>query len=180
MVVRDSALSSARRPPLSYLLPVVGVLAITLATQVHFELPFTPVPITGQTFVIVLWGLLFGMRQGALAASAYLVAGALGAPVFAGFTSLTDLWIPTSGYLLGFVPAAALAGWLKDRGWTHSLVPTIMAALIASIPIFLLGTPILAVFVGWENVIMLGVVPFLIGDIVKSVFAAIVVRLMEK
>ena len=106
MVLRDAALRASQRTPLTYLLPVFGALAITLATQVRVDLPFTPVPITGQTFVVVLWGLIFGWRQGALAASTYLAAGALGAPVFAGFTSLTAFWGPTSGYLLGFVPAA--------------------------------------------------------------------------
>ena len=72
------------------------------------------------------------------------------------------------------------ATWLKERGWTRNMVTTTVAALIASAPIFLLGTPVLAVFVGWENVMMMGVVPFLIGDVVKSVFAAVVVRSMER
>lgn len=179
MVVRDTALGSTLRTPLTYLLPVFGALAITLATQVRVDLPFTPVPITGQTFAVILWGLLFGARQGALAAAAYLTAGALGAPVFAGFASLTAFWGPTSGYLLGFVPAAALAGWLREQGWTRSVVATTLAGLIASAPIFVLGTPVLAVFVGWENVMMMGVAPFLIGDVVKSVFAAVIVRSLE-
>ncbi len=180
MLHRTATRSLVLPTPLSVVMPFIGAAAITLATQVRVDLPFTPVPITGQTFVVILWGLIFGMRQGALAAAAYLGAGALGAPVFAGFSSLTALWGPTSGYLMGFVPAAALAGWLKDKGWTRNVVSTTLAALIASIPIFLLGTPILAAFVGWNNVVMMGIVPFLVGDVVKSALAAIVVRSLER
>lgn len=180
MLLRTDTRTLVLPTPLSMVMPFIGAAAITLATQVRVDLPFTPVPITGQTFVVVLWGLLFGMRQGALAAAAYLGAGALGAPVFAGFTSLTALWGPTSGYLLGFVPAAALAGWLRDRGWTRTVYTAFAAAVVASAPIFLLGTPVLAAFVGWNNVVMMGIVPFLVGDVVKSALAAIVVRSVER
>ena len=179
-MVVDSSRGHVRSLPQSVVLTVAGAVAITLATQVRIDLPFTPVPITGQTFVVILWGLLFGSRQGALAAGTYLAAGALGAPVFAGFTSLVALWGPTAGYLLGFVPAAALAGWLQERGWTRNVGTTMLASLIASIPIFILGTPVLAAFVGWKSVLVMGVVPFLVGDVIKSALAAITVRTLSR
>jgi len=179
MVVRDSSLP-VRVTPLQFVMPLIGATVITLAAQVRIDLPFTPVPITGQTFAVVVWGLLFGSRQGALASAAYLMAGALGAPVFAGFTSLTALWGPTAGFLLGFVPAAWVAGGLRERGWTHHPIATFGAAMIASLPIFLLGVPVLASFVGWDNIMVMGVYPFVAGDVIKSGLAALTVYLFNK
>jgi len=149
-----------------------GAIALTLLSQLRVNLPFTPVPITAQSLGVILCGLLLGSKRGTLAVAAYLVAGALGAPVFAGFTSLPALWGPTSGYLLGFIPAAWLAGFLKETGWVKGFSSGFVVSLVASIPIFILGTPVLALFVGLNNVMMMGVVPFLIGDVVKSVIAA--------
>jgi biotin transport system substrate-specific component len=163
-------------PALRIALPLIGGIAITLASQLRVDLAFTPVPITGQTFAVILWGMLFGARQGAAAAATYLCAGALGLPVFAGFTSLTALWGPTAGYLVGFLPAAWIAGLFADRGLAKSFFGALVAAFTASLPIFILGTPVLALFVGWESVLMMGVVPFLVGNVIKSVLVASVVR----
>lgn len=163
-----------------YTLPLAGAVAIALASLVRIDLPFTPVPITGQTFAVVLWGLLFGSRQGASAAIAYLAAGALGAPVFAGFMSLTALWGPTAGYLIGFIPGAYVAGFLMERGFTNTVSGTFVASVIAAVPIFVFGTPVLAAFVGWDMVLTMGVVPFVAGLAIKSTLATAVVSLVQR
>lgn len=161
---------------MSIVLTVAGAATITAASQLSIHLPFTPVPITGQTFAVILWGLLFGARQGASAAATYLSAGLLGLPIFADFASMTALVGPTSGYLMGFVPAAWLAGYLRDAGWTRSYFGTFVSALLASLPILILGSFMLASYVGIENVWMMGVVPFVVGDVVKSALAALIAR----
>jgi biotin transport system substrate-specific component len=168
--------SRSRTIGMNVLLTLTGAVTITAASQLSFHLPFTPVPITGQTFAVILWGMLFGARQGASAAATYLAAGLFGLPVFADFTAMTAFAGPTSGYLLGFVPAAWLAGFLRDAGWTRSYVSAFIASLLASLPIFILGTAVLTAFVGIEQIWMMGVVPFLIGDVIKSALAALIAR----
>lgn len=163
-----------------FALPLAGAIAIALTSLIRIDLPFTPVPITGQTFAVVLWGLLFGSRQGAAAAVTYLAAGALGAPVFAGFMSITALWGPTAGYLIGFIPGAYVAGLLNERGWTNDVPTTFLASIIAAVPIFVFGTPVLAAFVGWDMVITMGVVPFIVGLGIKSVLATAVVAGVQR
>ena len=174
MIVKSETLRQYSTP-LQFAMPLIGATAILMATQVRIDLPFTPVPITGQTFAVILWGLLFGSRQGALASAAYLMAGAVGLPVFAGFTSLTALWGPTAGFLLGFVPAAWVAGWLKESGWTNTILSTFAAAVLSSLPIFIMGIPVLASFVGWSNIMTMGVYPFILGDVIKSILATMTV-----
>lgn len=164
----------------TFLLSASGTLAIILCSQLRVDLPFTPVPITGQTFAVVLWGLLFGSRAAVGAVTAYLAAGALGLPVFAGFASLPALWGPTSGYLIGFIPAAWLAGIFRDSGWTRTFIWGWLSAMIASMPIFIFGTGVLSVFVGVENAVIMGVVPFIVGDVIKSVIAAAITMAMQR
>jgi len=160
--------------PYTILMPLAGAVAITLASQVRIDLPGTPVPITGQTFAVLVWGLLFGGRQGFLAAATYLCAGAMGAPVFAGFTSLPALWGPTAGYLLGFLPGAWLAGTVAGSR-SASFLRLTAAGLIGHIPILLIGALVMQTFTGWQFTLTMGVVPFLLGDILKSMAAAAVV-----
>ncbi len=86
------------------------------------QLPFSPVPITGQTMAVLLVGALLGSRRGALAVLAYIAEGLAGLPVFAGGAAgLARLFGPTGGYLVGFVAAAFLVGWLAERGWIDAL-----------------------------------------------------------
>jgi biotin transport system substrate-specific component len=155
----------------SALYVAAGALAIVLGAQVAIPLPGTPVPLTLQTLSVVLVGFALGMRRGLAAVAAYLLAGALGAPVFAGFASITSLWGPTSGYLLGFLPAVALSGWATDRGWKHP-VARFGVAVIAQGIIIAIGSAVLSTFVGWHQVWAMGIAWFLVGDVVKSALAA--------
>lgn len=170
----SSATPLLRSIPSSVYLPIAGALCITLASQIRIELGFTPVPITGQTFAVVLWGLLFGSRQGALASVSYLVAGAVGLPVFAGFTALPALWGATSGYLIGFIPGAWLAGWLTERIQPRNPLATFGISLTAHLPILIVGSLVMTSFFGFSQLWVLAIAPFLIGDVIKSVAATIV------
>lgn len=156
---------------------VVGFSLLTaLAAQVVIPLPWTPVPVTGQTFAVLLTGALLGSRLGALAMLAYLIEGAAGLPFFAaggaGIGRL--LFSPTSGYLLAYPAAAFLVGLLAERGWDRRWLTAAAAMALGSIVILLGGWAWLTRFVGPAAAWQAGVAPFLIGDVVKIALAAAV------
>lgn len=156
------------------LLVLGGSVLIALAAQVAIPLPFSPVPVTGQTFAVLLVGALLGSRRGALSLLAYLAEGAVGLPVFAGGGSgLPWLLGPTGGYLVGFVAAAFVTGWLTERGWDRRIHTTALAMLIGNGVIYLCGLPWLARFVGADRVLALGLWPFVPGDLIKLALAAL-------
>ena len=154
------------------LLMASGTLIIALCARL--EITAYPVPITGQTFGILLIAALLGSRRGVLSVMGYLSLGAMGLPVFAGFaTGLTAFAGPTAGYIVGFVFAAFTVGSLCERGWDRSVSTTILAMLAGSVAIYIPGAVWLSRFVGWDRVIGAGVLPFIIGDIAKIAAAAI-------
>ena len=155
-------------------LSLAGAGSILIALLAQLEIPLQPVPITGQTFGVLLVGALLGSRLGAAAALTYLAWGAMGLPVFAGGSSgLARLAGPTGGYLAGFVVAAFLVGWLSERGWDRHILTTAIAMLLGTSLIYLPGIAWLSRFVGWDRVLQLGLMPFLIGDLLKVVLAAL-------
>lgn len=144
-----------------------------LSAQIAVPLPFSPVPLTGQTFGVLLTGVLLGPRLGALAMVLYLIEGGVGLPFFAGGTfGAARLVGPTGGYLVAFPLAAAFTGWLATRGWDRRPLTQFFAMLLGSLIIFALGAAWLAHFVGTSRALTLGVLPFLPGDIVKALLAA--------
>jgi len=156
-------------------LVVVFSLFTALAAQVSIPLPFTPVPITGQTFAVLLTGALLGSRLGAASLTLYLAEGAAGLPVFAlGRSGLTTLLGPTGGYLFAFPAAAFTVGWLAERGWDRRVFTTALAMLVGNLVIYAGGVPWLAHFVGgWSKAVTLGMLPFLPGDALKLVLAVV-------
>ena len=154
---------------------VAGNLLIILSAQLRIHLPFTPVPITGQTFAVLLVGAALGARRGAASVLLYLAQGALGWPVFAGGTGgMLHLLGPTGGYLIGFAVAAWLTGYLAERQWDRHLHRAVGAMALGNLVIYLFGVAWLAQFVGWEAAIVKGVLPFLPGDALKIALAATV------
>ena len=147
---------------------------IALCAQIAVRVPFSPVPITGQTLGVLAVGGLLGSRRGTLSVIAYLAQGIAGFPVFAGGGS-GPIWLlgPTGGYLVGFVAAAWVVGWLCERLWDHSVAGTLVIMLAGSVTIYLLGLPWLAHFVGIDNALSLGLVPFVAGDLLKVALAAV-------
>ena len=156
---------------------VVGFSLLTaLAAQVAIPLPWTPVPVTGQTFAVLLAGALLGSRLGALAMLAYLLEGASGLPFFAaGGSGLQRLlFSPTSGYLLAYPAAAFVVGLLAERGWDRRYLTAAAAMALGSILILLGGWAWLARFVSPAAAFEAGVAPFLVGDCIKIALAAAV------
>lgn len=165
--------SLARRLAVEMLLILGGSVVVALSARVRIDLPFTPVPITGQTFAVLLTGAALGARRGALSLLAYLAEGAAGIPVFAGGTCCLPVLVgPTGGYLLSYPFAAGLTGWLAERGWDRKPKTTALAMLAGNIVIYLVGLPWLAFYVG-EKVFVAGLLPFIPGDTFKLLLATV-------
>jgi biotin transport system substrate-specific component len=151
-------------------LTVLGSVALALSAKL--QVPFYPVPMTMQSLVVLLLGMAFGWRLGAATVLLYLAEGLAGLPVFAGTPEkgigLAYMMGPTGGYLVGFVFAAALLGWLAERGWDRSLWRTALALSLGHALLFAPGIAWLAVFVGWPIAVALGLTPFLWGSVVKT------------
>lgn len=177
--ISGGVLVEAVLPPLSrtqnFLLIVSGSLLVALCAQVSLPLPFSPVPVTGQTFAVLLLGATFGARRSAAALLLYLAEGATGLPVFApgGVPGMARLLGPTGGYLLAFPLAAFLLGWLVERadspGVRRSVRGWLAAVLAAEAVIFAAGVLWLKLIVplGWAEAAWAGLVPFLPGELLK-------------
>lgn len=156
------------------LLVLGGTGFVALAAQVSFNLPFTPVPITGQTFAVVLVGASLGALLGLASLGLYLFVGALGAPVYAdghhGWDVLTG---PTGGYIAGFVLAALLTGWLAQRRWDRRFSSAVAAMLTGNVAVYAIGLPWLAADqgLGFEDTLEAGLYPFVVGDLLKLYLA---------
>ena len=157
------------------LLVALGTAFLALTARISVTLPFSPVPITGQTLGVLLIGALYGPRRGAATVLAYLAEGAAGAPVFAaGRAGPAVLLGPTGGFLVGFVPAAFLAGFAGARRRGAVRVGVLLAA---SVVVYACGVPWLMAVTGMgtEAALAAGVLPFLPGDVLKAGLAAGVV-----
>lgn len=147
---------------------VSGSLLMAALAQVAIPVPFSPVPITGQTLAALLVGTLLGSRLGLLAVLLYLSEGTLGLPVFAGGGfGLARLAGPTGGYLVGLALAAFVTGWLAERGWDRRPATMLLAMLAGSALIYACGLAWLAHFVGSSRVLAMGLLPFVPGDLFK-------------
>lgn len=153
------------------LLVVGGALLVGLTAQVAVPLPWTPVPLTGQTFGVLLVGASLGAVRGILALLLYSVAGLVGMPWFAqgssGFSA-------SFGYILGFIAAAGLVGWLAERGWTRNPLDTALAMILGNVVIYLIGVVWLkfALTLAWSTAIYQGMSVFMVGDAIKIALAA--------
>ena len=163
-----------RAGALHHAMLIVGASFVTaLAAQIAIPVPWSPVPITGQSFAVLLTGAVLGARRAFLAQLLYLAEGAIGLPVFAGGgAGIAKLMGPTAGYLLAFPLAAALTGALAERGWDRRFPSMLAAMLLGSAVIFTFGLAILSRFVSSDQVLQAGLIPFIPGDLVKSTLAA--------
>jgi biotin transport system substrate-specific component len=147
---------------------------IALSAQIAIPVPFSPVPITGQTLAVLLTGALLGSRRGAMAVLIYLLEGSIGMPVFASAKfGIVHLLGPTGGYLIGFIPAAVTTGLLAERGWDRNLLLTVLTMTIATVIIFICGLIWLSRFPGVDNVFIMGLYPFIPGALIKVALAAV-------
>jgi biotin transport system substrate-specific component len=157
------------------LLVVSGTALVALAAQISVKLPFTPVPITGQTFAVVLVGASLGAIRGAASLTLYFLVGILGAPVYAhrdhGWDVITSA---SGGYIVGFVLAAAVTGFLAEQKWDRRFSSAVGAMLTGNVIIYLVGLPWLAVVLdtNLETTLEDGLYPFVPGDLFKLYCAA--------
>jgi biotin transport system substrate-specific component len=156
-------------------LVAIGVLLIAIGAKIAIVIPGNPVPITGQTFGVLVAGGALGFRRGIAASAIYVLLGVVGVPFFAlGKTGIEVIWGATGGYLIGFVIAAAIVGRLAELGWDRNLVGAIGAMLIANAAIYVVAVPWLAWVthndLAWG--IANGLTPFIVGDGIKLALAA--------
>jgi biotin transport system substrate-specific component len=157
------------------LLVAAGVLVVAASAQVVVPLPFTPVPITGSTFGVLLAAAALGPARGTAAMALYVLLGTVGLPFFQdGNSGLTYALGATGGYLIGFVVAAWVVGSLARRGLDRSIAGTAAAFVAGSLVIYAFGVPWLGFVLGvpLAEAVALGAVPFLVGDAVKAALAA--------
>ncbi len=157
-------------------LVLIGTFAIAIGifAQISIPLPFTPVPITGQTFAVLLGGAALGLRRGTLGSLLYLGLGLVGVPWFAGGAGgLKMATNPSFGYIIGFVAAAAIVGYLAETGLDRKIGRTTLLMIIGNVVIYGFGLAFLMInlHVGLNKGLALGVTPFLLGDLVKLLLA---------
>lgn len=160
---------------------LLGTLVLAIASQI--SVPMLPVPMTMQTLAVILIGALYGWRLGAITILAWLGEAALGLPVLAnGNGGIAPFMGPTAGYLASFPLVAVLVGWLAERGWNGSRPAFAFAAMLLGHALCLaFGAAWLATLIGAEKAVLAGVVPFLLGSLVKSgLGAAILVALARR
>ena len=151
--------------------------AVLTAYAAQLVIPMWPVPITAQTLAVLLVGSVLGATRGAISLVAYFSMGAAGLPVFSAATSLN--FGPTFGYLIGFIAAATVLGYLSERGWHKSVIGVLGSFAIANSIIYLFGLPWLAFALGglgvandFASVVSAGLAPFIVGDSIKMILAA--------
>ena len=155
-------------------LVIGGSLLIGLCAHLKVLLPFSPVPVTGQTFAVLMIGALLGARRGCLAVLAYIIEGAAGLPVFAVGAGPAVLAGPTGGYLFGFIPAVYITGRLAEKGWDRRIGTTVLAMVFGNLVIYTFGLFWLCCLTGFNMMVLtIGLSPFIIGDLAKIILAAI-------
>jgi biotin transport system substrate-specific component len=155
------------------ILVVLASLLTAAAAQLEIRLPWTPVPVSGQTFAVLLAGTVLGARRAFLAQALYLAEGACGLPFFSGGASgLAPLLGPSGGYLVAFPFAAAATGWLAERAWDRRPLTMFLAMLAGSVVIFAVGLAQLSRFVPASGLLAAGLLPFIAGDVLKCALAA--------
>jgi biotin transport system substrate-specific component len=169
------------------LLVIGGAIFVALAAQISLPLPFTPVPITGQTFAVLLVGASLGAVRGAASMALYVLVGMVGAPVYAAGHSGAEIVMgATGGYLLSYPIAAAVTGMLAEREWDRRFSSAVTAMLTGNVIIYLVGLPWLATVMGagLEETLELGLYPFVPGDVFKLYLAGALLpaawRLLER
>lgn len=180
--VLADALAGHRTLARDAMLVLAGAAVVALLAQITIELPL--VPITGQTLGVLLVGAALGARRGGAALLTYMLAGLAGAPVFAGFAGgPASVLTPSFGFILGFIPAAFVAGWCAERAWDRRPLAALAGFTLASAVPFFIGLPYLALILqtvigvptDLSGVLAAGLWPFIPGGIVKAVLAAVLI-----
>ncbi len=164
-------------------LVLIAAGAAVTAVAAQIAVPLWPVPVTGQTLAVLLVGSTLGALRGALSLTLYAVLGIVGLPVFSdassGFAVLAG---PTGGYIVGFIAAAALTGWIAQRAWDRHWIKATLAFLAGSVVTFMFGLPWLWYALGTyglpndiHSVLIAGFYPFIVGGVIKAILAASII-----
>lgn len=159
--------------------PFLAAIFIALFAQISIELPLneTTIPITGQTFAVLLVASILGRNKGSLAILIYLIMGAFGLPVFAEAASgYSTFFKGSGGYLYGFLIATFIVGWLSDNGWGKSFFNALLLMLIGTIIIVFFGLLQLTFLYGFEKALEYGLYPFIRGAVIKIVLGAMALQ----
>ena len=159
---------------------VIFLGSVLLAISAKIKMPFYPVPMTMQTFVVFLIGMTYGWRLALFTLLAYLFEGALGLPVFAKGGGLAYLIGPTAGYLYGMFFASIVIGMLSQKGFSNSYVLCLIALIIGSIIIFALGVGYLGSIIGYDKAITAGLMPFIPSELFKIALAVAIIPSLSK
>ena len=155
---------------------VLGVAFLTASSWV--QVPMWPVPMTMQTFAVLMVGALCGWRLGVATVATWL-ALSVPFPLLSEFKTLLMV-ITTSGYLAAFVIMAAFVGYMAERGWTARLIPCFLTLLIAEVICFALGVGYLGSVIGYDKAVQYGLTPFIVGDLVKTALAAALLTVLRR
>lgn len=169
----DSFLSQVKQSTLIDALSIfAGSLLMVACSQIYITLPFTPIPITAQTFSVLLLGSILGSKRAPLSILLYIAYGAVGFPVFSEHSGGMHVLIgPTAGYIFGFIISGFVIGKFSEKGWDRYLGKSLTAMFLGQLLIFVPGLLWLSKFVGFENILEQGFYPFVIGGIVKTLLA---------
>ena len=160
---------------------LLGSLLIAILAQISIHIPFSPVPITGQTIGVLIIGGIFGPRKGLLSVIAYLSEGILGFPVFANMSAgFSVLLGPTGGYLWSFLPAVSIIGYLSKKNITNKHILSFLSCLSVTFFILIFGTFYLSLFLGLNKAFTMGFLPFIIVGIIKSFISASIITFYKK
>jgi biotin transport system substrate-specific component len=166
-----------RRLVTDAILVAAGAALVGVAAQL--AIPLWPVPITGQTLAVLLVATSLGAARGVLAMVLYALVGAVGVPWFSDQTSGWHVIIgPTGGYIVGFILAAAVTGWLAERSWDRKILGAVVSFFAGSVAVFVVGLPWLAVSLGLgiEKTLEFGLYPFILGGVIKALLATAIIR----
>jgi biotin transport system substrate-specific component len=175
---RADGVSSVLRP---VMLIALGTALLTLSAKINLPLPY--VPMTLQTLVVLVIGAAYGWRLGAATVIVYLTEGAAGLPVFAGpVGGLAPLIGPTAGYLVGFVAAAFVTGWLSERGWDRSAPLLFVAMGLGHVIILAAGYAwlVIGMKLGFEKAWLVGIAPFIAASVIKNALGAALVPAIRR
>ena len=148
---------------------------LLLAVSSKIQVPFWPVPMTMQTFIVFIIGMSYGWKLAFSTLIAYLVEGSLGLPVFAKGGGLLYLIGPTAGYLYGMVIAAGVIGFLAERGYNNSYIKSLISLIIGTVIIFVLGVGYLGSVIGYDKALAGGLYPFIPSEFFKIGLAVILI-----
>ena len=163
---------------INVLLILFGTLLLTISAKV--QVPFWPVPMTMQTFVVFLIGSTYGVRLSLLTLVAYLIEGALGLPVFAAGGGIMYLTGPTAGYLYGMTLAAVVISWFANQGYSTSYLKSFISIIVGSAIIFTLGVLYLGSIIGYNKAIQAGLLPFIPSELFKIALAVLLIPTLNR